>query len=262
MKIYNQFLNVGKSKIAVQLLQQSKTLKEENTLVMLHEGLGSIEMWKDWPERLAKKIKLNLVVYSRLGMGKSSQMKKKKTINFLHEEALYYLPKIIKNFCQTDPILLGHSDGASISLIYAGNQLPCKGIILEAPHVIVEKITLKEIKKIKINWESNNLEKKLMKYHENPKNAFFSWCDIWLSKKFVDWNITNLLPSITAPILVIQGKEDQYGTLKQVNLIKKNCLTKVDTLILNDCRHSPHLEYSDKVIEKVNKFIKNILSND
>ena len=108
-------------------------------------------------------------------------------------------------------------------MIYAGNQLPCKGIILEAPHVIVEKITLKEIKKIKISWESNNLEKKLMKYHENPKNAFFSWCDIWLSKKFVDWNITNLLPCITAPILVIQGKEDQYGTLKQVNLIEKNC---------------------------------------
>ena len=154
MKIYNEYFKVGKNKVAVQCLMQPKYLRQDNTIVLLHEGLGCIEMWKDWPEKLADRVKLNLVVYSRLGMGQSSKEENKKNINFMNEESLYYLPKIIDSYSKDEPILLGHSDGASISIIYAGNKLPCKGIILEAPHVMVEKITIREIKNIKKNWKN------------------------------------------------------------------------------------------------------------
>ena len=259
MKIYNEYFKVGKNKIAVQCFMQPKYLRQDNTIVLLHEGLGCIEMWKDWPKKLADRVKVNLVVYSRLGMGQSSKEEKKKNINFMNEESIYYLPKIIYSYCKDEPILLGHSDGASISIIYAGNKLPCKGIILEAPHVMVEKITINEIKNIKKKWKNSALKEKLKKYHKYPSDAFFSWCNVWLSKEFVNWNIASLVKNITCPILLIQGSEDQYGTLKQIDLIKRNYLSQVNELILKNCKHSPHLEHPKEVIDKIEKFIKNIL---
>ncbi len=177
----------------------------------------------------------------------------------MNEESIYYLPKIIYSYCKDEPILLGHSDGASISIIYAGNKLPCKGIILEAPHVMVEKITINEIKNIKKKWKNSALKEKLKKYHKYPSDAFFSWCNVWLSKEFVNWNIASLVKNITCPILLIQGSEDQYGTLKQIDLIKRNYLSQVNELILKNCKHSPHLEHPKEVIDKIEKFIKNIL---
>ncbi len=263
MKIYNEYLKVGKHRIAVQYLMQDKKLKQENTIVLLHEGLGCVEMWKDWPNKLIESVELNLVVYSRIGMGQSSKEEKKKNVDFMKEEALFYLPKIINNYCKSEPILLGHSDGASISIIYAGNRLPCKGIILEAPHVIVENITIREISYIRKTWKNNILKNKLKKYHKDPTSVFFSWCDVWLSEEFKDWNITSFVKNITSPILLIQGLEDQYGTLKQIDLIKKNYFSKARELILKKCRHSPHLEYPKEVIDNIEKFIKNnVIKND
>ena len=174
MKIFSEYLKVGKEKIAVKYFNQPKFLKEDDTIVLLHEGLGSIEMWKDWPKKLASRSKKNLVLYSRIGMGKSSEEKIKKKSNFLEREALYYLPKVVEVYCKQRPILLGHSDGASISIIYADGKLPCKALILEAPHVIVEKITIEEIKKLK-KLERNNLKEIFKKYHNDPERVFSSW---------------------------------------------------------------------------------------
>ena len=256
MKIKNDFLKIGNEKIAIKLLNHSKSVKAENTIVLLHEGLGSIEMWKDWPTKLALKTKMNLVLYSRIGMGKSSEEKIKKKPNFLENEALYYLPKVINDYCNISPILLGHSDGASIALIYAGIKLPCKGLILEAPHVFVEKITINEIKNIKKIWKINNLKEKFSKYHNDPEKTFESWCEVWLSEGFSKWNIINLLGNITCPLLVIQGANDQYGTLKQIDLIEKNSSSLVKKVIIDNCKHSPHLEKPKLVVDYIEKFIQ------
>ena len=256
MKISSEYLKIGKDRIAVKLIKQPKYINQEKIIVMLHEGLGSIEMWKDWPLKLAKKTKMNLILYSRIGMGCSSREKIKKQSDFLEKEALYYLPKVIENYCSSIPILLGHSDGASISLIYAGNNFPCKGLILEAPHVFVEEITLNEIKKLKKIWKDKTIKEKFKKYHKNPENAFKSWCDVWLSEDFAKWNITNLIKKISCPSLVMQGNKDQYGTLKQVDLIDRHSLSKVKKIIIDDCRHSPHLEKPKLVVDYINEFIQ------
>ncbi|MBF95736.1 MAG: 2-succinyl-6-hydroxy-2,4-cyclohexadiene-1-carboxylate synthase [Alphaproteobacteria bacterium MarineAlpha9_Bin4] len=259
MKIYNEYLEVGKNKIEVRCFMNNKNSTEKNTIILLHEGLGCVKMWKDWPEKLSQRLSNNIIVYSRLGMGNSSINKKEKTTDFMNEEALYYLPKIIKKYSNSNPILLGHSDGASIALIYAGNSLPCKALILEAPHVIVEPITINEIKNIKKKWKNSILREKLKKYHNNPDISFFSWCNVWLSKSFSAWNITNIIKNISCPILLLQGDKDQYGTIRQLNLIEKFANTYVRKIMIENCKHSPHLEFSKVVIDYVDEFIQDIL---
>ncbi len=256
MKIKYEYLQIDKEKIAVKLFKHPKYMKVKDTIVLLHEGLGSIEMWKNWPTELSYRTKMDLVLYSRIGMGKSSKEKEKKKVNFLEKEALYYLPKVIDHYCNISPILLGHSDGASIALIYAGNKLPCKGLILEAPHVFVEEITINEIKNIKKIWKINNLKEKFSKYHNDPEKTFESWCEVWLSKNFSKWNITNLLENISCPSLVIQGADDQYGTLKQIDLIEKYSRFLVKKVIIDNCKHSPHLEKPKLVVDYIEKFIQ------
>ena len=227
-------------------------------IIFLHEGLGSISLWKDFPNKIAKITKRDVIIYSRFGMGNSSSLKEPRNVNYMHQEAMNYLPKILKYLKITNPILFGHSDGASIALIYAGNKNNVKALILEAPHVFVEDISIKGINDAKKMWNNSNLKDKLSKYHKDPDGAFNGWCNAWLSKEFRKWNIEEYLYNINVPILLLQGNEDTYGTLKQLESIENNTKGIVKRYELENCGHSPHTQFPDIISNQVERFLNNI----
>src|SRR6266436_7020897 len=190
------------------------------TIVMLHEGLGSIAMWKDFPERVAETTGCGVLVYSRYGHGKSDRLAEKRSVDFMHHEATVVLPELLAKLGIQRPILLGHSDGGSIALIYAGTWPErLRGLILEAPHVFVEEFGLRSTRAIRKLYESGDLPKKLSRYHDHVDEMFRGWNDIWLDPHFRDWNIEEYLGAITCPTLVIQGENDEYGTVAHVEAI-------------------------------------------
>jgi len=228
-------------------------------IIFLHEGLGSVSLWKDWPLKVALATKRDAIIYSRIGMGNSSPLKDKRKINYMHVEAIEILPKIIKFLNINNPILFGHSDGASIALIYAGSGFNSKALILEAPHVFVEEISIQGAKYAKKMWNNNNLKDKLQKYHSDVDGAFNGWCNAWTSKGFKKWNIEEFLSNITVPTMLIQGKNDEYGTMKQVNIIENKISGISNKLEIDKCGHSPHVDYPDLITKKIIYFINNFL---
>ena len=156
-----------------------------------------------------------------------------------------------------NPVLYGHSDGASIALLYAGNGYKCKSLILEAPHVFVENISVEGAKEAKKMWNTSNLKEKLSKHHKDVNGAFNGWCNAWTSKEFRRWNIEKYLTKINVPTMLIQGKDDQYGTMKQLDSIKNNIKSKVCRLEIDKCGHSPHVEHTEFVIKNIKSFLAN-----
>jgi pimeloyl-ACP methyl ester carboxylesterase len=228
------------------------------TIVFLHEGLGCVAMWRDFPERVIEVTNCGALVYSRAGYGESAPIELPRAVNFMHEEALEVLPQILETFQIRDAILFGHSDGGSIALILAGagRSNTIRALILEAPHVFVEMLGLESITKAKENYEQGSLKASLKRYHgDNVDCAFRGWNDVWLSPEFRSWNIESFLPQIKIPVLVIQGEDDQYGTLRQVQAIKDSCGGTVQTLLLKQCGHSPHRDQPGAVLESVSNFI-------
>ena len=256
MKIIEEFLKIENIKLEIKLIEITKKLSN-TPLILLHEGLGSVALWKEWPKLLAEKLNRTVLVYSRHGMGKSSRINLPRKKNFMHIEASKYLKKIVENYCTTEPVLFGHSDGASISIIYAGLNLPLKALIVEAPHIFVEDITVKEISKLKSEWHTSDIKERLQKYHENVELAFLTWCNIWLSKDFKSWNIENYVKKIEVPTLAIQGINDQYGTLRQIELLEKNIIKNFSKLIIDNCKHNPHSEYPNLILKKTDNFLLN-----
>ncbi|HEY6245121.1 MAG TPA: alpha/beta hydrolase [Pyrinomonadaceae bacterium] len=232
---------------------------EAPTIVFLHEGLGCVEMWRDFPEQVVEATGCGALVYSRAGYGKSDGIVLPRRVEFMHDEALSVLPQILKEFRIDKGILFGHSDGGSISLILAGSGIANNilGLVLEAPHVFVEPIGIESIMKAKQNYEHGSLRASLQKYHgDNVESAFRGWNDVWLNPQFRSWNIESYLPGIRVPALVIQGEQDQYGTLRQVRTIQDASGGPVETLVLSDCGHSPHRDQPKTVLENVPRFIK------
>lgn len=225
-------------------------------IIFLHEGLGSVSLWKDWPLKVALATKRDAIVYSRIGMGNSSPLKNKRNINYMHVEAIEILPKILKFLNINNPIIFGHSDGASIALIYAGSGFNSKALILEAPHVFVEKISVQGAKYAKKMWNNNDLKDKLKKYHKDVDGAFNGWCNAWTSKEFRNWNIEKYLDKITIPILLIQGNDDTYGTSKQLESIENNTKGIIKRYELENCGHSPHTQYPSKIINQIKNFLQ------
>jgi pimeloyl-ACP methyl ester carboxylesterase len=225
------------------------------TIVMLHEGLGSIAMWKDFPEQLAQATGFGVLVYSRYGHGKSERLAEKRPVDFMHHEAQVVLPELLRQFQIQRPILLGHSDGASIALIYAGTRpRQVRALILEAPHVFVEDLGVRSIANLRTLFESTDLPQKLARYHDHVEETFRGWNNIWLDPDFCNWNIEEYLAPITCPVLVIQGENDEYGTLAQVQSIQRR-IPKMQTLLLPDCRHSPHRDHPALTLEAIGKFV-------
>jgi pimeloyl-ACP methyl ester carboxylesterase len=230
------------------------------TLVFLHEGLGSVAMWKDFPARLAHATNCNALVYSRYGYGRSDPLAAPRTPRYMHDEALLALPEILDRLAIERPILVGHSDGGSIALIHSGAGAPAVlGIVTLAAHVLVEDISISSIAAAKVAWETTDLRARLARYHADADSAFLGWNRVWLAPEFRDWNIEDCLPRISCPVLAIQGADDEYGTMEQMRRIGAG-VADADLLELGDCRHSAHRDQPDAVIEAVTRFVDRVTS--
>ena len=229
------------------------------TIVMLHEGLGSISMWKDFPERVAHATGCGVLVYSRYGHGKSGRLAEKRAVDFMHHEATVVLPELLAQLGIQRPILLGHSDGGSIAIIYAGTwPEQARGLILEAPHVFVEDFGLRGTVAIRQVYQSTELREKLSRYHDHADEMFRGWSDIWLDPQFRNWNIEEFLSPINCPVLVAQGENDEYGTLAHVEAIQRG-VPGAQALILARCGHSPHRDQPEVMLDAISRFVAALL---
>ncbi len=227
-------------------------------LVMLHEGLGSVSMWQKFPEQLARETGCRVLVYSRHGYGRSSPLDEPRRTDYMHEEARIWLPAILERFAVRRPVLFGHSDGASIALIYAASAGDAiAGVIAIAPHIKVEDVTVRSIDAARSAYLETDLRTRLSRHHDDVDSAFWGWNRIWLDPLFRDWNIEALLPSISCPLLVIQGQEDEYGTMEQITGIAR-AAPDAKLLALPNCRHSPHRDQPQAVLAATRKFLADI----
>jgi pimeloyl-ACP methyl ester carboxylesterase len=232
------------------------------TVILLHEGLGSLALWRDFPARLAEATGASVLVYSRLGYGKSAPLTPKRSVDYMHVEALEVLPALRDALAIADPILVGHSDGASIALIHAGaGRWKVRGLILEAPHVFVEDVTVTSIEAAREAYTTTDMRSRLARYHDDVDGAFRGWNDIWLDPEFRAWNIEACLPAITCPALVIQGADDEYGSTAQLDAIAAQIGGLVETLLLPDCKHSPHRDQPDVTLAAMTRFIAGVASS-
>jgi pimeloyl-ACP methyl ester carboxylesterase len=230
-------------------------------LVFLHEGLGSISHWKDFPAQVAAATGCPVIVYSRYGSGNSDLLAEPRAVTYMHDEALRSLPDLLAQLQIENPILVGHSDGASIALIYSGAHDRVRGLVLLAPHVFVEDLSLASIAAAKTSFETTNLPEKLARHHRDAGRTFWGWNNIWLHPDFRRWNIEEYLPRITCPILAIQGLDDQYGTMVQVQSIARQSGGPVEILALAECRHSPQRDQPEATLAAIRKFVSTICGN-
>ena len=224
-------------------------------VVFLHEGLGCIDLWRGFPDDVAAATGRPVLVYSRYGYGASDVFAEPRGIDFMHHEALVTLPEVLHNFGIERPILVGHSDGASIALIYAGAGHPAAGIAAFAPHVFVEPEGIASIKVAQERFVTTDLADRMARYHRDPVATFRGWNDIWLDPEFLAWNITEYLPKISCPMLLVQGLDDEYGTLAQLDTVEAAVAGPVERLELDNCRHSPHLDRRQMTLQATTRFI-------
>jgi pimeloyl-ACP methyl ester carboxylesterase len=222
-------------------------------LVLLHEGLGSVGLWRDFPAALQAATGRRVLACSRFGHGRSEPPPRSRTPAFFHEEALEVLPELLPQLDAADPILVGHSDGGSIALIHAAYH-SVTGLALIAPHVFVEDVTVEEIRRTRELYESGGLRERMARHHDDPDAAFRGWCDVWLDPAFREWNIEADARGLTAPALLIQGAEDPYGSLAQIDRIKAAVRGPVERVVVEGAGHSPHLEAPKPVLAAVSAF--------
>jgi pimeloyl-ACP methyl ester carboxylesterase len=225
------------------------------TLVFLHEGLGSLGLWRDFPGKLSQSTGLGAFVYSRAGYGQSDAAPLPRPVRYMHDEA-ELLPEILREAAIDDPILVGHSDGASIAILYAGNGGKARALLLEAPHVFTERGGLQSIAKMRDRYEQ--LKPRLARWHKNPDAAFCGWNGAWLNPDFERWNIEDSLKTIEASILLIQGEDDEYGTRKQLDAIAAGAKGPVETVLLKQCGHAPHRDQPQQTLQSMTAFVKRI----
>jgi len=227
-------------------------------LVMLHEGLGSVSLWRELPEQLAQATGCRTLVYSRHGYGRSSPLDAPRRVDYMHEEARVWLPMILKQLGIRRPVLFGHSDGASIALIHAASlKSDVAGIVALAPHVKVEDLSVRSIAAAKTAYLETDLRTRLDRHHADVDSVFWGWNRIWLDPAFRDWNIEGLLPSIRCPVLAIQGEDDEYGTMEQIESIART-VPDVKLLALPACRHAPHRDQPQAVLAAARAFVAEV----
>lgn len=256
------FLSVGNASLEYKWLAPQAA--DAPTIVLLHEGLGSVGLWNDFPEKLQHATGAGIFVYSRAGYGQSSKVALPRPLDYMQREALDVLPKVLDAISFKRGLLLGHSDGASIATIYAGAHQDhrLQGVALIAPHFIVEDISVKSIAEIKTAYETTDLKARLARWHEDVDNAFYGWNSAWLDPKFRDWDISDYLAYIRVPILVVQGEDDQYGTLRQVEIAQEECYCPVDLKIIPGAGHSPQREAPARTLDAIEQFAKAALRDD
>ncbi len=227
------------------------------TVVMLHEGLGCIALWRNFPQQVADATGMGVFVYSRQGYGHSDPATLPRAMDFMTREALVVLPDVLTQIGFRRGILLGHSDGATIAAIYAGSVSDhrVRGLILMAPHFFTEPGGLARIARARREFDSDDMSSRMGKYHHDPTATFHGWADAWLDPRFADWNVAEVIDYLRIPVLAIQGREDQFGTLAQIREIESRSYAPVDIKILEDCGHAPHIEQTEKTLETVAEFV-------
>lgn len=231
-------------------------------IVFLHEGLGSVTMWKDFPQRLCDATACRGLVYSRPGYGSSTPRAAKEAwgLDFMHRQAQEVLPALLQalgiDAAADRPWLLGHSDGGSISLLYAAScPERIAGAIVLAPHIMVEELSVSSIEKARTAYLETDLRQRLARHHDSPDSAFWGWNDIWLRPDFRQWSIEEEISTIRCPLLAVQGLDDEYGTLKQIHGIARR-VPQTELLELAACGHSPHRDQPDRLIAHIKRFIQ------
>jgi pimeloyl-ACP methyl ester carboxylesterase len=234
----------------------------EPAIVMLHEGLGSVSMWRDFPRQVADASGHEVLVYSRQGYGRSAPLTAPRPVRFMHDEALVVLPELLDTLEVRRPILLGHSDGGSIAIIHAGGSgRDVAGLVLLAPHVMVEDISVASIAAARMAYEQGDLRARLSRHHADVDGAFRGWNDVWLRPEFRRWNIEEYLRRIKCPVLAIQGAQDEYGTMQQVDRVAE-AVPGAEVLKLAKCGHAPQRDLAPEVIQAVRGFVQRVLMTD
>ncbi len=225
------------------------------TVVFLHEGLGSIALWKDFPERFCQAGGLRGLVYSRNGYGRSTPRPhgERWPVDFMHRQAWQVLPALLAELGIERPWLFGHSDGGSIALLHAA-RFAVSGLVVAAPHIMVEDLSVTSIAGARTAYVEGGLRERLARYHDDIDSAFWGWNDIWLDPAFRAWDIREHLAAIDAPILAVQGEDDEYGTLEQIHGIAR-LAPQTRLLVLPDCGHSPHRDQPGKLIDAATRFM-------
>lgn len=256
-----EFVRVAESRLEVDRIPGRDS--GAPTLVFLHEGLGCVALWRDFPETLVALTGCAGFAYSRSGYGRSDPCTLPQPLTCLHDEALEVLPRLIAAEGIGEHVLVGHSDGASIALIYAGaaRRPDLLGLVAMAPHVFCEDLSVRSIRRAAEAFASGALRERLARYHgDNVDCAFRGWSDAWLDPGFRHWNIEQFLPAITVPLLVIQGEEDHYGTLAQVRSIERRSGGEVDVRVFPDCGHAPHQERTVECLDAIGSFIGRVVA--
>ncbi len=230
------------------------------TIVMLHEGLGCVALWRDFPRRLARVSGLGVFTCSRQGYGLSDPATLPRPLDFMTREALDVLPGVLDRIGFRRGLLFGHSDGATIAAIHAGcvPDHRLRGLILMAPHFFTEPGGLAEIAQARRDFASGDMSARMGKYHRDPVSTFYGWADAWLDPGFADWNVADVIDNLGIPVLAIQGRQDQYGTLAQIDEIKTRADAPVEVVILDDCRHAPHFEQPRRTLAAVAGFVQRL----
>ena len=227
------------------------------TIVMLHEGLGSAGLWGDFPDRLQAATGMGVVVYSRAGYGASTSVALPRPLDYMSREALDVLPALLDAIGFTRGVLVGHSDGASIAAIYAGGtgDHRLRGVVLMAPHFIVEDVSVASIAEIRTTFETTDLRAKLARWHRDVDNAFYGWNDAWLDPGFRRWDISEYLAYIRVPVAILQGEDDQYGTVRQIEIAREECYCPVDVTLIPQVGHSPQREAVELTLATISEFV-------
>jgi len=253
------FLHIGNSDLEYRMIGPQPS--DAPTIVMLHEGLGSAALWGDFPDRLQAATGMGVFVYSRAGYGASSPVALPRPLDYMSREALDVLPALLNAIGFQHGVLLGHSDGASIAAIYAGgtNDHRLRGVVLIAPHFVVEDVSVASIAGIKQTYETTDLRSKLARWHRDVDNAFYGWNDAWLDPDFRRWDISEYLAYVRVPVAILQGEDDQYGTIRQIEIAKEECYCPVDVTVIPGAGHSPQREAAELTLVTISEFVRRIL---
>jgi pimeloyl-ACP methyl ester carboxylesterase len=249
-------IDVAGGMIEVHDRPASPTGTDLRPLVLLHEGLGSAGLWRDVPDVLARRTGRRVVAWSRHGHGRSAPPPVVRGVDHMHHEATVVLPEVVRRMGLRDPVLVGHSDGASIALINAGTGAGAPpALVCLAPHVIVEDRTIVGITAAAEAAVTTDLLQRMDRHHDDAPVLFTSWRDRWLSPSFRSWDVTDVLAGITCPVLLVQGLDDEYGTLRQLDLIQAGVAGPVQRVELAACRHSPHLQQPAATLDAITSFL-------
>ena len=256
------FINIGSQHLEYRMIGPWPDAAP--TLVLLHEGLGCTGLWGDFPERLQAATGAGVFVFSRAGYGQSSPVPLPRLLSYMHDEARDVLPRLLDEIRFKRGLLIGHSDGASIATIYAGSHQDHRvgGLVLMAPHFFTEDMGIASIVEARKAYETSDLRQRLARWHANVDNAFKGWNGAWLDPDFRKWDITEFLAYIRVPILIVQGEDDQYGTVKQIEVANQECYCPVEVALLPGARHSPQRDAPEATLRAITEFVARVLASE